>query len=1081
MDEREQIKEAIVSLESQRPLLGNAAVDVILSALNQKLAAFAQPAPPQPEELAGERKLVTVMFADISGFTAFAEIMDAEQVRALMNDCFDALVPQVERYGGTVDKFIGDEIMALFGAPVAYENHAERALLAALAMTAALDEFNARQGSQLGIHFGVNTGMVVAGGIGSAGRQQYSVMGDTVNLASRLQDASEKGEIFVGPASHRLTAPLFDFDALPPLQLKGKAAAVPVYRLRGRKATPDAVRGFANLRSPLLGRAAEMEQLRQAVQQVGDGRGQLILVLGEAGLGKSRLVAEVRQLFTGRVHWVEGRALSYMEGVSYWVARDILYNLVGVGPETTPQAAAVALRAHLQELFPEQLAAVYPFPAQMAGLPLEPDMEPHVKHLSPEALQKRLRRAFADWLRALCARQPVVLVWEDLHWADASSRGLLETLLPLTGEIPLLLLLVARRHEGWLEEWYERAVTAAGRPSLLLTLNPLDSQASRQMIYHLLRSEALPDETRQLILSKAEGNPFFIEEVLRSLLDAGSILMDESRLVAVKPPDELKVPDTLQGVIAARIDRLPAEDKRVLQLAAVIGRVFQKPVLAHLWQEQPATLLDPCLEELSRREFIHQRQQVEYIFKHAVTQEVTYDGLLLERRRQLHRVTAEAIESLFPDRAQTLSATLAYHYQRAEMPAKAVDYLWQAAAQASQTFSNAEASAFYRTAVEQLNILQRNGAADKWRVMLAQSYQHLGDVAALIGARDEARAEYEHALAHTKASEGIARSQIHRKMGTTWLHQRLFDNALPHFEQAELALGTRVTGASADWSNEWIWLQLDRCWLYYWSNQVSRLEELMEQVRLFVEQRGSLAQKAAFYRARVGHAFRRDCFSMSDETLCLTEQHLAAAEAAGDFMEVTRALTTKGMCLVFMYPSRLDMAETMLQRALQMTEQSGDNEHMAITLTYLTMLYRRRGDVGRAREYALRSLEVAQAGKTPFYIGQAQANLGWVAWQEGQLAEGESLYRQATQTWAPALAMHFLARTPLLKLALERGHEAEAVDHARVLLTPVPIRLPEAITEALQTAVAAWECGRTGEARSSLAQAAMLATEMGYS
>ncbi len=321
-----QLEAALAALEAQRAVLGDTVVEAALVSMREKLAALSSPPQAGGTEggLQGERKLVTVMFADISGFTGLAETMDPEAVRDLMNGCFERLVPVVEKYEGTVDKFIGDEIMALFGAPVAHENDPERALRAALEMIDALAEFNADRGTDLGVHFGINTGLVIAGGIGTGERQEYSVMGDAVNLAARLEDASERGKILVGPDTHRLTAPLFEFETLEPIQVKGKVEPVPVYRLLAAKAVPGRVRGIAGLESPLVGREAEFRALQEAIERLRTGVGGIVTIVGEAGLGKSRLVAELwnsefglggRALFVLRhVH-----RLSALAGRAAWI------------------------------------------------------------------------------------------------------------------------------------------------------------------------------------------------------------------------------------------------------------------------------------------------------------------------------------------------------------------------------------------------------------------------------------------------------------------------------------------------------------------------------------------------------------------------------------------------------------------------------------------------------------------------------------------------------------------------------------------------------------------------------------------
>src|SRR5205823_121139 len=316
--EVEKLSASIAALEAQRAMLGDAVVDPAIAALRQQIsqttAAIEKEAPED------ERKLVTIVFADISGFTALSEKKDPEEVRELMNACFQSLVPIVQKYQGMIDKFIGDEIMALFGAPIAHEDDPERALRAALEMMEAIAAVNRQHGTGLGIHIGINSGPVIAGQIGSENRRDYSVMGDAVNLAARLEDASSRGEIFVGPSTYQQTAHAFDFEKIPPLSLKGKEQPVQVHRLIRAKTTAKSRRGIEGWRTQLVGRDSELQRIEAALRELERGRGGICAVLGEAGVGKSRLVSEARAPATQKFQWAEGRALSYTAGMSYWLA-----------------------------------------------------------------------------------------------------------------------------------------------------------------------------------------------------------------------------------------------------------------------------------------------------------------------------------------------------------------------------------------------------------------------------------------------------------------------------------------------------------------------------------------------------------------------------------------------------------------------------------------------------------------------------------------------------------------------------------------------------------------------------------------
>ena len=371
MTEREQLEQAIAALEAQRDSLGDAVVDAALGPMRLQLAELERAEHKPAPGFEVERKLVTVMFADISGYTALTEKLDPEAVRDLVNACFDHLVPVIEKYEGTVVRFIGDEIMATFGAPVAHENDPERALRTALEMMDELAKFNADYNIDMGIHIGINSGLVIAGGIGSEGQQQYGVTGDAVNLAARLRDASKRGEIFIGADTHRLVAPLFEFERLEPMQVKGKSKPVLVYHLVRTKAQPGRVRGLEarGIHSPLIGRDTQMTKIIAQLQRLLAGEGGTLMIIGEAGAGKSRLIAEARQRTSDLpVQWLEGHTLSFGQTISYWPFQEILWAFADITDEDSEAGAWGKLEASLSNLFEEDTLQVLPYLASLLSL-----------------------------------------------------------------------------------------------------------------------------------------------------------------------------------------------------------------------------------------------------------------------------------------------------------------------------------------------------------------------------------------------------------------------------------------------------------------------------------------------------------------------------------------------------------------------------------------------------------------------------------------------------------------------------------------------------------------------------------------
>lgn len=1074
------IAAAVAALEAQRPILGDAVINAAIAALQaqaEPTAPVAQPPPPSPPHWEGERKLVTIVFADISGFTALSERLDPEIVRNLMNACFDHLVPVIERYGGTVDKFIGDEIMALFGAPMALENHAEQALLAALDMMHTLQALAESQQVNLQLHFGINTGVVIAGGIGSRGRQDYSVMGDAVNLAARLEDLSQSGEILVGPATYRLCSAAFDFVSLPPVPLKGKAEPVPVFQLMGRKQAPGKARGLIGLRAPLVGRRAEQEQLRAALRRAIDGRGSVIAIAGEPGLGKSRLVADLWDEFANQLTWAEGRALAYTGGMSYWMARDMVRCFVDARPDDPPAETAAALRRTAEDLFGPRLAEVYPFMSQLAETPLEPDMQVAVSELAPAALRGRLHRAFGEWVRALCARGPLALVWEDLHWADRSSLDLIETLLPLAAELPLLILLVYRQTEGEVDAWCAR-VTPAAAPMESILLQRLSDEAGADLLGQLLNVEAMPESARRMILSKAEGNPLFLEEVLRSLSDAGRILIDGSRAHATGPIDQLDVPDTLQGLIAARVDRLPPDDKHTLQLASVVGRVFQQAVLSHLYRNESGEATQPELSSLLQRELVRPRTETEYIFKHAVTHEVTYNSLLLARRKELHATAAEAIESLFPDQTDELAGTLAYHYLNAGRPAEAVDYLLSAGERAQRTYANAEAIDYFRAALGELDAPDWPDGQTQRNARRLVANERLGDVLATTGDYDAARDAYAAGLALTAPDDRVTLARWSRKTAESYMRQRMFADAETQLNSAAAALGDAPPDDPA-WGYEHAWVLLNRVYAAYWMANMPLMREELKPAREAVLAYGDAGQRAELHRMELALAWQLKRFLLDEEVIGIAEEHLAAARAGGRLEAQAWALTMRGLSALFHWPRLPDEADAFLKAGIEMSNRAGSQDVLLVGRHWLAYLQRVSGDVDATAEHAEALLPMTES--VPFYRGGAQSDLAWVALRRGDREAADMWSRRAAETQAKAPPMiNWMTHVVQMRLAWDEGRTADAVERVRAMLHPSQMTFPPQLKERYEAVVAHWDAGRSDDAHEELGRALSLAVELGY-
>ena len=1069
---------AIAGLEAQREILGDAVVDPAIGALRQQLAELETNG--ETRVRTDERKLVTILFADVSGFTALSEKLDPERVRELINACFDWLVPIVQKYDGTIDKFIGDEIMALFGAPIAHEDDAERALRAALEMLKAMVAFNHSNETELGLHLGINTGLVVAGEIGGHDRRDYSVMGDAVNVAARLEDASSVGEIFIGPATYRLTQRLFDFEAVPPLTLKGKEAPLEAYRVVGVKAAPESVRGIEGLRAPLVGRDEELGEIRDALADLQHGRGSVVAIMGEAGLGKSRLIAETRNLLPHNITWAEGRALSYTSGISYWLAREIVLSLLNLKAQAAQSEIAAALRNTLNGQ-----SGFYPLLARLLELPMDAVAEEQVKFLSSEVLRSRILEALQGFVATRAKREPLVLIWEDLHWCDPSSWEVLETLLPLSNDVPILILCVTRLEDNRLPEMLQRCAAICVRRTI--HLSPLSRDESQVLVQRLLKVENLPHRTRELILNRAEGNPFFVEELLRSLIDAGLIVLREGRALAAQEIEGVEIPETLHGVLAARIDRLAPENKQTLQRAAVIGRIFQQRVLACICDQRARQKLDTALRELQHREFIQSREQPasetaalehdEFIFKHAITHDVAYGSILLAHRRELHRQIAEVIETLFPARLDEFSPTLGYHFDRAEAPERAIFYLARAAERAKATFANAEAIAFYQSAIRQT---QRMGE-EQFRQSAAELNEGLSDVLTLAAEHDDARIALARALDLVAFTNRISRARLHRKIGVSHSLQRNFVETAREFDLADEELGEVAVGTATEWWEEKVRIQLERMHLFYWQGMVKEMRELADQYRAVIGERAAPVQQARFLKMIALSMLMDSRFQPSHECVALAKRAVAASEEADDLAEAGHVTFTYGLIQVFR--GDFEAAAKACAKALEFSERTGELVLQARSLTYLAVAYRRMNDWPNCKSAAERAFEISTRLAMVEYIAMATANLAWVAWRQNDHAKAEKLASEALNLWhgmEDPYSFDWMALWPLIAIAFARKDFSRAVEYARGLLDKNQHPLAENLTPIVRRTCEEWERGAEEIAIASFVSAIQAARDLAY-
>ena len=656
-----------------------------------------------PRSIEGERKFATVLFADVARSTSIAEKLDPEDWAVIMNGAFAFMNAAVSRYGGTVSRLMGDAVLALFGAPVAHEDDAERAVRAGLDIQDANKAYAAMIRDKHGIDFdlrvGINTGTAVLAFVGDAVKTEYTAMGDTANVAARLQSAALPGTVLVSAETYRLVHTQFDFTPRGPIEAKGKSEPVETFEVVAAKAVPGSARGLDGLSSHVVGRDRETALLREKYLALAEGRGSVVALIGEAGLGKSRLVADLRHLHESATdkstQWFEARAISYGQSIPYYPWRQLGRQIVGGLAADSSATLRDELHALLKRLnvaetnvpFLETMLAVDTEASRMA-----------LATLGGDALVAGVAAGVVNVVKAAMhsagGTRPQVMVMDDLHWSDTATLELAAQVATLAAFEPLLLICVLRpdrKAASW--SLVDRLQASLGSAFDRIDLEPLDAAQASELLGNLLRIEDLPEAIRSQILARSEGNPFYLEEVLRSLIDQGQVVRDGEHWRATRTIIDATIPETLAGVLSSRIDRLPDMTKRVAQTAAVIGRVFQHRVLESVCRAAPAAEriehVEPHIAALSYEQLVRERMrdpEREYSFKHALTCDAAYELLLRSRRRELHARAGAALEQLYPDRRDELAAMLAHHFSEAEDP-RALGYSIKAASNARRLYA----------------------------------------------------------------------------------------------------------------------------------------------------------------------------------------------------------------------------------------------------------------------------------------------------------------------------------------------------------------------------------------------------------
>jgi class 3 adenylate cyclase/tetratricopeptide (TPR) repeat protein len=895
--------------------------------------------------LEGERKQVTVLFADLKGSMELLAERDPEEARQLLDPVLDRMMAAVHQYEGTVNQVMGDGIMALFGAPIAHEDHAVRACYAALRMQEAVKQYATEvqrtHGVPIHMRIGLNAGEVVVRAIGNDLRMDYSAIGQTTHLAARMEQMAMPGAILITPAVLGLVEGFVQVQALGAMPVRGLRDPVEVYEVTGAgvvrsRLQAAAARGLTRF----VGRQHELETLQQALTQAQAGHGQVVAMVGEAGVGKSRLLYEFgHSNHTQGWRVLESASVSYGKATPYFPVVDLLKRYCHVEERDDPRTIRAKVTGQL--LTPDE-ALQATIPALLALLDALPADSPFQTLDPPQRRQRTL-----DGLKRVLLResqvQPLLLVFEDLHWIDTETQALLDSLIESLPTARLLLLVNYRPEyqHGWGSKTYYTQ----------LRLDPLPPVSAEEFLQALLGDDPSLAPLKPLLIARTEGNPFFLEESVRTLVETGVLVGQPGAYRLAKPIASLQVPATVQAVLAARIDRLPSEDKRLLQTAAVIGTEVPWPLLQAI-ADMPEVDLDRGLAHLQAAEFLYETRlflEREYTFKHALTHEVAYSGLLQERRRMLHARIVETLEKIAGDRVVEEVERLAHHALRGEVWDKALAYFRQAGAKAAARSAYREAVGYFEQALVALQHLPEHQDTCEQAIDLRFSLRN-----ALLPLGEHSRT-----FDHLRAAETLA-AALHdeRRLGQAYAYMaeyfRQTGDAARAVESGERALA--LSTALGDFALEVM-------------------------ATFFV---GTAYRALGDYRRAVD-CFRRNVVSLKGE---LVHERFGMTG-----LPSVMAQTMLVSCLADL--GAFHEGATRGEEAVRMAE-AGDHP-FSLTQAYFALgsLYLRKGDLSKAIPVLERGLGVCQIANIQTWLPTVAATLGYAFTLADRVAEALPLLQQA--------------------------------------------------------------------------------------
>ena len=864
----------------------------------------------------GERKLVTIMAADVTRYTAISEKLDLENVHSIMEDCFKILMREIHQYEGTINQFLGDGIMAIFGAPVTHEDHAHRACYAALSIQKALQEFSEKLRVRYEIDFrmriGLNTGQVVVGGIGDDLRMDYMALGDTTNIAFLLEQKAEPGQVLISEKVHNNVQGYFDCKALGEEKLKNRTHKVTYYALRDEKkkrsrleieAEKNALTGFVN-------RKKDLAMINDLYGEVKKSRGQVLCIVGDAGRGKSRLIYEFKnQLDQGKARYPESQCTAYGTNTPYAPIVEILKKNYKISEGDTAEKIGELLKMKFAKL-DQRLMQSIPFLLKLLSVDKGNNVTGDV---DPERTKEMIFEAIRILILSGSQRKPLVIVVENLQWIDNTSEQLLAYIIESIANFPVFLILTHR-----LGYDYPFRASSYFR---LSSLGRLSDSDSRDMIEALLPNHKLPANFMRNFLEKAGGNPLYIEEMIKCLLENQTIVPADKGYKLDKAVKDIEIPETIQEIVLSRVDRLKEYSKMTIQAASVIGREFSLKLISR--KDELQQKLGVCIKELKKLELVSEKTfspEVEYIFKNIMTKDVIYNSLLLKHRKELHKKIAEAFEGVYKEKIDDYLDMLAFHYLHSDEFEKAIYYLIKAGEKARAVYGNVEAIAYFEDAIQLMD-----DHPGSWNEYLEKAHLGLAGLYDLVG-------RYNRSIEHYETCIGIVeiagkKSEFLRKIGMMYEKKGDLDKALDYYEKA--------------------------------TQKIDVNENRLEAARIFmnigwVHSRRANFDKALEFNNRALKIFQKE--GSSQETAQVYNNLAVIQEFCGNWEE----------------------ADTYNRESIRLVKQSGNQRKLASFYISAGLLNLKRGSLDEADEYFNKSYALAEAIGNTLGMANASLNIGIV-------------------------------------------------------------------------------------------------------